>query len=127
MPIKVDQQNVGLLICADAWPSTHAQRLKDNGANIILSSASWAPGKYGPGDTWEKRSRETGLPVLVNNRTGIEREFDLRESTSVVSFRGQRLLSYQSPTSQLLMIEWSVKSNRFYTLGTYELAEIKTQ
>lgn len=125
--IEVDQQNVGLLICADAWPSAHAKSLKDQGASIILSSASWAPGEYGPGDTWEKRSRETGVPIFVNNRTGIEREFDLRKSISVASFHGQRLLSHQSPHSQLIMIEWSTKDNHLLSHSTHELHAVKAK
>ncbi|MBL4674185.1 MAG: carbon-nitrogen hydrolase family protein, partial [Arenicella sp.] len=82
--ITVDDYSVGLLICADAWPSQHAEYLQAHGAEILVSSASWAPGLYGPEDTWEKRSLETQLPLFVNNRTGIERLFDLCQSSSVV-------------------------------------------
>ena len=109
--ITVDQQKVGLLICADAWPETHAKYLKEQGAELILSSASWAPGEYGPGDTWEKRSRETELPIFVNNRTGLEREFDLRNSVSVVSHSGERLMSHQSSNSQVVLVNWDVQDN----------------
>jgi len=109
--VQVDGHNVGLLICADAWPETHARALKKQGAKLILSSASWAPGQYGPGDTWEKRSYETGLPVFVNNRTGIEREFDLTAAVSAVSYNGKRLLSHQSVKSKLVLIEWDVHKN----------------
>ncbi len=110
--VTVDDHQVGLLICADAWPQQHAQALKENGAELILSSASWAPGKYGPGKTWENRSKETNLPIFVNNRTGIEREFDLTQAVSVLSYKGQRLLSHQSPNSQLVILEWDSKNNR---------------
>ena len=89
--VNVGHHKVGLLICADAWPNKHAQNLKEQGADIILSSASWAPGEYGPVDTWEKRSQETGLPIVVNNRTGVERQFDLSRSVSVVSYQGGRV------------------------------------
>ena len=109
--VTVDQQKIGLLICADAWPEAHAKRLKEQGAELILSSASWAPGEYGPGDTWEKRSRETELPIFVNNRTGIEREFDLRNSVSAVSHLGERLLSHQSSNSQVVLINWDTQKN----------------
>ena len=119
--IEVDQHKVGLLICADAWPDFHARTLKAKGANLILSSASWAPGKYGPGDTWEKRSHETGLPLFVNNRTGIEREFDLSESTSVVSFQGRRLMSHQSRHSTLIMIEWDAKDHKLHSYKIHDL------
>lgn len=119
--VNVGEQRVGLLICADAWPEKHVKNLKDKGADIILSSASWAPGEYGPGDTWEKRSKESGLAVFVNNRTGIERQFDLTESVSVVSYQGKRLLSYKSVDSQLLMIKWDAKNMRLIEHATYAL------
>ena len=109
--VNVDGYDVGLLICADAWPPTHAKSLQSQGAELILSSASWAPGEYGPENTWEKRSRETGLPVFVNNRTGIERQFDLTDSVSAVSYHGERLLSHQSPESQLVIVNWNVQKN----------------
>jgi len=112
MPLIVGGIKVGLLICADAWPTEHAQRLIDHGAELILSSASWAPGEYGPGDTWEKRSSQTGLPIFVNNRTGIEREFDLRASQSVISIAGKRIFSHSSDTSQLLLFDWNQTENK---------------
>ena len=105
--MSVDQQKIGLLICADAWPESHAKRLKEQGAELILSSASWAPGEYCPGDTWEKRSLETELPIFVNNRTGL----DLRNSVSAVSYLGERLLSHQSSDSQVVLINWNIQKN----------------
>ncbi|MEM7360072.1 MAG: carbon-nitrogen hydrolase family protein [Pseudomonadota bacterium] len=114
--IEVNGLNVGLLICADAWPPDHANWLKEQGASMIVSSASWAPGHYGPGDTWEKRSLETGLPLIVNNRTGVEREFDLREATSVVAYQGKRVLSHASDNSQLVLIDWDTTTNQLLGL-----------
>ena len=119
--VNVDQHKVGLLICADAWPKTHVQSLKNQGANLILSSASWAPGKYGPGDTWEKRSKESGLAVFVNNRTGIEREFDLTESVSALSFNGKRIMSHTSPDSQLVLIKWDTKNRQLISHSTLKI------
>jgi len=104
--VNVEGHKVGLLICADAWPTSHTKTLLDNGAEMIVSSASWAPGMYGPGETWEKRSLESGLPLFVNNRTGVERDFDLRESNSVVSFNGKRLLTHISDQSKVVLIKW---------------------
>jgi len=117
--VNVDGYKVGLLICADAWPAAHAKSLQNQGAELILSSASWAPGEYGPGNTWEKRSSETGLPIFVNNRTGIERQFDLRNAVSAVAYKGKRLLSHQSPNSQLVIVDWDPKTNSL--IGTYSI------
>ena len=80
----VDSYKVGLLICADAWPEQHAHTLKEKGAEIILSSANWAPGEYGPGDTWINRAQENLIPFVVNNRTGMEGQLDMNKATSVV-------------------------------------------
>lgn len=122
--VTVDQQKVGLLICADAWPKTHAQSLKQQGATMILSSASWAPGEYGPADTWEKRSLETQLPVFVNNRTGLERQFDLRQSVSAISLQGKRLRSHQSSDSQVLLIEWNSQQNRIINYSKHAISPL---
>ncbi|MEO0367716.1 MAG: carbon-nitrogen hydrolase family protein [Pseudomonadota bacterium] len=105
--LNIDGHKVGLLTCADAWPAKHAEALKVKGAEIILSNASWAPGEYGPSDSWENRSKETGLPLFVNNRTGIERGFDLTAAQSALSYQGERLFSHSSPNSKVLLIDWN--------------------
>ena len=73
-PVVVDCGGiwVGLLICADAWFPEIAKTLKDEGADILISSAAWPPGLHGPEDCWERRTAETGLPLWVCNRTGRE-------------------------------------------------------
>ena len=70
-----------------------------------------------------KRSKETGLPVFVNNRTGLERQFDLRESVSVVSYQGERLLSHQSPTSELILIDWDAQKNALLDYRTQKILQ----
>ena len=63
--------NVGLLICADAYTPAIATTLKAQGAQMLVSAAAWGPGLHGPNGEWERCSRETGLPLLVCNRTGM--------------------------------------------------------
>ena len=104
--VKLDGYNVGLLICADAWPEKHAKSLKQKGAELIISTANWAPGKYGPKDTWELRSKETSLPLIVANRTGIERSFDLTKAESVLVSNGKRLVTHTSESSSILLLDW---------------------
>ena len=111
-PVTLDGHRVGLLICADAWPADHADALRQQGAEMIISSASWGPGIYGPGDTWEKRSSETGLPVFVANKTGRERGIDQSGAVSVVSFAGQRLAEHRSKDSSILLVHWNTKNKR---------------
>ena len=105
--LHVDGVAVGLLLCADAWPPTHAAHLREQGAEILVSAATWPEGEHGPGDTWEKRSAETGLPLLVANRTGCEPGFDVRSARTVVAQQGRRLVAHQSEHSAVVLIDWS--------------------
>ncbi len=107
--IDIDGIRAGLLICADAWPPEHAQTLKQQGAELLLSSANWPPGQYGPGigknRVWEKRSAETGLPIIVNNRTGREDNFDMSQGQSVaITDRPSATLEFQSTQNSVVMI-----------------------
>lgn len=105
-PIQIGDINVGVLICADAWPPHHATTLKEKGAELIISCANWAPGKYGPKECWKKRSLETGLPLFVCNRTGVERHIDMTNAESVVASNGRHLVSHSSENSSLLLVDW---------------------
>ena len=122
-PVRVDGHPVGLLICADAWPTDHAASLKQQGAEIIISSASWGPGIYGPGDTWEKRSRETGLPVFVANKTGRERGNDQSDAVSVLSFAGERLVEHQSKDSSILLVSWNTQTQQIEDQRAIQLTD----
>ena len=121
LSLDIDGINVGLLICADAWPEEHTQYLKEQRVDLIVSSASWAPGEYGPKDTWEKRSIETGIPFFVNNRTGFERGLDLTESKSVVSIDGSRVMSHSSITSKIVVFDWHQGSKKLSNQATFDL------
>ncbi len=129
--VSVDGIEVGLLICADAWPQTTAANLANRGAQIILSSANWWPGEYGPGKTWESRSGETGLPLVVNNRTGIEARFDqhgnslpaidMRMATSVYVEQGRRLVDHQTPGSSMVMLQWQASTGQLLDWSAFSL------
>ena len=109
-PFVVDGIPVGVLICADAYKPDFAARHRDAGAAILLSPANWPPvGEMGPKNIWEERSQETGLPLVVNNRTGREPELDFSAGQSAVSAGGQRLFSFSSPQSQVFYVDWDGK------------------
>jgi predicted amidohydrolase len=97
---------VGLLICADAYTPAICKALSDRGARLLVSSAAWAPGFHGPETIWENATRITGLPLLVCNRTGPDRIMDFSKAESVVAHGGRRLLSFQSETSALVLLDW---------------------
>ena len=103
--------SVGLLICADAYTPAIANGLKAQGAQILVSSAAWAPGLHGPNGEWERCTRDTGLPLFVCNRTGPDRTLNFTQAESVVAKDGQRLLSLQSARAAIFIIDWDLASN----------------
>jgi predicted amidohydrolase len=86
-------------------PADHAADLRDAGAELLVSSAAWWPGQWGPDGEWEARTTETDLSMIVCNRTGTDGPARLATAESVVIDRGQRLLALSSPTSSLFMID----------------------
>ena len=105
-PIECDGVKVGVLICSDAYTSNIARALKFEGAEMLVSPASWGPGIHGPNGEWEQRSQETGLPVIVCNRTGAEQTLDFWRAPSLVAKNGDRLLSHTSDRSAVLTFDW---------------------
>jgi predicted amidohydrolase len=106
---------VGLLICADAYSPGIAQSLKAQGAQLLVSSAAWAPGLHGPNGEWERCTIDAGLPLLVCNRTGSDRTLNFTEAQSVVVKNGQRLLSLSSEVSTIFVIDWNMQTENLVT------------
>lgn len=102
--------DVGLLICADAYTPAIATALKAQGAQMLVSAAAWGPGVHGPNGEWERCSRETGLPLLVCNRTGIDRTLRFTAAESLVVHNGQRLRSFTSERSAMFLIAWDLET-----------------
>lgn len=102
---------VGLFVCADMY----SKRLVDDTAaqrvDLLVSSAAWAPGNHGPNGEWERASIETGLPVLVCNRTGKD-ALDFRQSQSVVAVGGAIASSHSSPDSAIVLLDWMPKARQ---------------
>ncbi len=106
-PIVVEPWGrVGLLVCADAYTPRIATTLRERGAQWLVSSAAWHPGAYGPNGEWERCTADTGLPLFVCNRTGMDDALDFTASESVAAHDGQRLLSFSSARPAVLRIEW---------------------
>ena len=68
-----ERRDRAFVIGADAYLPAPTKLLADAGAQIILSSAAWHPGEWGPSGEWEARSAEAGVPIVVCNRTGTDR------------------------------------------------------
>ena len=108
-PVEQDGIKVGILICADAYKNEVAGCLKERGAQFLVSPSAWGPGDCGPDGEWERRSGDTGLPIVVCNRTGVEPdELDYRHAESVVAQDGQRLLSGTSDRPVILSFDWDM-------------------
>lgn len=99
---------VGLMICSDAYAPWIAQELKAKGAQIMISAANWAPGLYGPSGEWERSTTDTGLPLIVCNRTGVGRSLDFTESESAVVKNGNKLFSMTSAEPAVFMLDWQM-------------------
>jgi len=99
---------VGLLICADAYGPEICASLKAQGAELLVSAAAWAPGLHGPNGEWERCTRDTGVPLLVCNRTGPDRTLNFTGAETVVVKDGQRLLSLSSERSAIFVIQWDL-------------------
>jgi predicted amidohydrolase len=108
LPVCVPPLRVGILICADAYTPAIAKHLQAQGAQILVSPAAWPPRPHGPDGAWEQRTRETGLPLFVCNRTGTDETLSFVEAESVVVKAGERLLTFSAPYSTLLLVDWDV-------------------
>ena len=76
---------------------------------MLVSPVSWGPGGCGPDGEWEARSVQTGLPIMVCNRTGTEPdELDYTLAESVVAQSGRRLLEATSDRSVVLTFDWDM-------------------
>lgn len=123
-PIRVPPVGkVGVMICGDAFSPEIAIALKQKGARMLISSAAWAPGFHGPNGEWERCTLDTGLPLLVCNRSGADRTLDFAEAQTVVVKDGQRLISFSSPDSTVVIIDWDLAAANLAT-SAYQQVEI---
>jgi predicted amidohydrolase len=106
---------VGMLICADAYTTEISKNLQNQGAQLLVSAAAWAPGHHGPNGEWERCTLDTGLPLIVCNRTGPDKTLDFRQAESVVAKDGKRLLSLSSARSAVFVIEWDLEGQTLAT------------
>jgi predicted amidohydrolase len=128
-PVTWNGLKVGMLICADAYTEKIAGTLQSKGAELLISPAAWGPGLYGPEGEWEQRTVETGLPLVVCNRTGKELSLDFSDAESLVIKNGKRLLWYRSPSSAVLTFDWSIGqmspiSNEFLVQRTLKILKV---
>jgi predicted amidohydrolase len=101
---------IGMLICADAYGPEICKSLKAQGAELLVSAAAWAPGLHGPNGEWERCTGDTGLPLLVCNRTGPDKTLDFTKAETVVVKDGRRLLSLSSDRSAMFLVDWDLQA-----------------
>lgn len=96
---------LGLSICADLHSSRLVAETAALGIDLLLSAAAWAPGLHGPDGEWERASSDTGLPVVVCNRTGND-SIDFTGARSVVAADGLIAFSYGGAAPVTLLVDW---------------------
>jgi hypothetical protein len=89
---------------------------------LLVSSAAWWPGNYGPNGEWEARSLDTGLPLIVCNRTGVDGDSQLSEAESVVIERGRKLITLRSPNSAIFAIDCQINGGRIIDCAVVDTA-----
>ncbi|MEO8327912.1 MAG: hypothetical protein ABI618_18835 [Nitrospirota bacterium] len=100
---------------ADAFSPGIAKSLAEQGAKMLISSAAWAPGFHGPNGEWEQCTEDTGLPLLVCNRSGPDRTLDFTSAESVVAKDGKRLLTFSSDRSTVFTLDWNIGNQNLAT------------
>jgi predicted amidohydrolase len=116
VPIRAEPfHRVGILICADAYSRGIAQSSQAQGAQLLVSSAARSPDLHGPNGEWEQCTPDTGLLLLVCNRTGPDRTLNFTAAESVIVKDGQRLLAFRAEGSTIFMIEWDLKAQNLAT------------
>jgi predicted amidohydrolase len=98
-------RRVGILICVDVYSPGIARSLQAQGAQLLVSSAAWAPGLHRANGEWERCTRDPGLPLLVCNRTGPDRTLDFAGAESMIVKDGERLLAFRSERSAIFTAE----------------------
>lgn len=102
---------VGLFVCADMYSKRLVDETAVREVDLLVSSAAWAPGHHGPNGEWERASLETGRPVLVCNRTGVD-AMDFRGSRSVAAVSGAIVSSHHSPASAIVLLDWTPQARQ---------------
>jgi predicted amidohydrolase len=80
----MENVNIGVLICADAYTKNIADTLLAKGAEILAAPSAWGPGIHGPNGEWEQRSIDTELCLFVCNRTGEDETVTFWEAESQI-------------------------------------------
>ncbi|MBA3613304.1 MAG: hypothetical protein H0W49_10435 [Nitrospirales bacterium] len=86
-----------------------------------LISYAAAPGFHGPNREWERCTEDTGLPLLVCNRSGPDWTRNFTSAESVVAKDGKRLLTLSSDRSTVFILDWNLK---YYKLATPHYQDI---
>jgi 5-aminopentanamidase len=63
----------------------------------------------GPKGEWEARTLDTGLPMIVCNRTGRDHDTQLFGSESVVVDRGEKLLTLRATESTVFIVNCQLR------------------
>ncbi len=106
-----DIGRLGLFVCADMYSERLVGETAEQGVDLLVSSAAWAPGEHGPSGEWERASLRTGRPVLVCNRTGVD-ALDFTGARSVAAAGGSLTFAHASAEAALVLVDWERRSRQ---------------
>ena len=111
----------GFLIGEDLYYKDVAYQSKKMGAKILLAGTAWPEVEWDVTKEWQERSRETGLPLIVCNRTGIDGGIDFSQSTSMIIMPYQKPYQFRSVCPSVLIIDVDKSCNHFVVVGGMNL------
>ena len=126
-PVLVDGLQVGLLVCADAYAAGPALRLRAAGAQLLVSSAAWWPGEWGPNGEWEARTNDTGIAMIVCNRTGRDGGSHMTDAESLIVDRGVKVLTLRAADSTVFVVECLIHKSHIATCELVATAPLRAR
>jgi predicted amidohydrolase len=103
------------VICADVYSELPARQLRAAYAELLVSTAAWWPGQWGPNGEWEARTLDTGVPLIVCNRSGRG-----QESRPLV-VAGPPGIQRRVEQAMEVLFPGSVRASRRFTVDFLEL------
>ena len=113
-----DGLDIGVLVCADSWFDERPLSLKEQGARLLIDIAAWpeTPETGNPLPTWQKVTRITGLPFILNNQTGKTKWMDMSIGESV-AIQDETVICKYSGDEAVLILEFDVTNKKILSNG----------
>ncbi|MDF2595355.1 MAG: Nitrilase/cyanide hydratase and apolipoprotein N-acyltransferase [Clostridia bacterium] len=111
----------GFLLGEDLCYKDVAYQNQKMGAKILLAGTAWPEVEWDVTKEWQERSTETGLPLIVCNRTGLDGSIDFSQSTSMIIMPRQNAYRFSRVSPSVLIIDFDKSCNHFWVVGCMDL------